>query len=59
MPLLSLVSGHICGSFSPLLEFLTSNELYWDKIEKHHRIVASSVGGICILLVKQKKRKKK
>lgn len=58
MPLLSLVSGHVCGSFSPLFEFLTSNESYWDKIEKHDRILASSVDGICMLLARKKKKKK-
>lgn len=59
MPLLSLVLGHICGSFFPLLEFLTSNESYWYKIERHDRILASSVDGICMLLAKKKKERKK
>lgn len=59
MPLLSLVSGHICGSFSPLLEFLTSTESYWDEIERHDRILASSMDGICMLLVGKKKEEVK
>lgn len=43
--------------FIPLLKFLTSNESYWDKIERHHRIVAPSVDGICIVLVLKKRKK--
>ena len=58
MPLLSLVSGYICGFFFPLLEFLTSIESYWDKIERHDRILAFIVDGICMLLVKRRRRKK-
>lgn len=57
MPLLSLVSEYICGFFFPLLEFLTSNESDWDKIERHDRIPASSVDGISLLLVKRRRRK--
>lgn len=59
MPLLSLVSGHICGSFFPVLEFLTSNESYWDKIERHHRTVASSEDGIYMVLAKKRKEGRK